>query len=254
MRYLESREESAEILRLSLALMSKQEAAFHPTSYALWYEHIAGINPRLTGVLTARLAAQASLTNEDVWRLHAQYVIARDIDAFERIQQQLCTLLDDTSRIAMSTSAEASQFGQVLEGRQSQLVNPLTIEVVRDIVADLLTDTERMRAVTAELSQRLEANAREVQSLSAQLDQAQNEALVDPLTGLNNRRGFERRVDDISPGETPLLGAALLLTDIDLFKTINDTHGHLLGDKVLRAVAEILRQYQGTRCRGALGR
>ncbi|HTL93331.1 MAG TPA: hypothetical protein VL176_13350, partial [Steroidobacteraceae bacterium] len=65
MRYQQNKQESAEILRTALAFMAKQEAAFHPPSYALWYEHVAGINPDLTKTLDERLTAGTPLTDAD---------------------------------------------------------------------------------------------------------------------------------------------------------------------------------------------
>ena len=66
-------------------------------------------------------------------------------------------------------------------------------------------------------------------------------SLKDPLTGLNNRRHFcsvlERSIDIVArSGESVLL----LLLDIDRFKSINDSHGHLAGDHVLREVASCM--------------
>jgi len=71
-------------------------------------------------------------------------------------------------------------------------------------------------------------------------------AYHDPLTRLPNRRYFHDRLDDAlkqagSSGET----LALLLIDIDNFKLLNDTRGHLAGDEALRHVAQILRDAQG---------
>lgn len=63
-------------------------------------------------------------------------------------------------------------------------------------------------------------------------------SLKDPLTGLGNRRHFlatlERAIEVAARSGESIL---LLLLDIDHFKNINDTHGHLAGDQVLRAVA-----------------
>lgn len=63
-------------------------------------------------------------------------------------------------------------------------------------------------------------------------------ALKDPLTGVNNRTSFEatlqREVDIANRHNTPL---ALMVIDIDHFKKVNDNHGHLVGDCVLRDVA-----------------
>lgn len=66
-------------------------------------------------------------------------------------------------------------------------------------------------------------------------------SLKDPLTGLANRRHFlsvlEREIDGVARSGEPAL---LLMLDIDYFKRINDTHGHLAGDQVLQSVARCL--------------
>ena len=67
--------------------------------------------------------------------------------------------------------------------------------------------------------------------------------MTDPLTGIGNRKYFDRAVADavalaISEGE-PL---SLLMFDIDHFKSFNDNYGHLTGDQVLRLVAMSLKQ------------
>ncbi|MFI0471653.1 diguanylate cyclase domain-containing protein [Halomonas sp. HMF6819] len=67
------------------------------------------------------------------------------------------------------------------------------------------------------------------------------EAEHDPLTGLLNRRGFLRRLDeayaDFQKTSTP---SVLLLFDLDHFKPINDEGGHALGDEMLRRVAQVI--------------
>ena len=67
-------------------------------------------------------------------------------------------------------------------------------------------------------------------------------ASTDPLTGLLNRRALTDRVAKMPP-HSPI---RLMLIDIDHFKRINDTHGHEAGDKVLRAIAEIVASNAGS--------
>jgi diguanylate cyclase len=69
--------------------------------------------------------------------------------------------------------------------------------------------------------------------------------VTDPLTGLLNRRGFDHQIERIAHGG--MRGCTLLIVDIDHFKAINDAHGHLLGDKVIVAVANVLRACIGER-------
>ena len=241
MRYLENKERSTEILRLALPLMARQLAAFHPLSYALWYEHCAGINPDLSRILDTRLSSNTALTETDVWRLYAQHIAARDMEAFERLQLQLRNLLEDTAQTTENASASAAQFSDSLKAHATVLAAPQEPEKIREVVGQMLAGTQKMQTMTAALSAKLQARTNEVNALTENLRRAQSEALLDSLTGLKNRRGLERAVEDLLLEPTGLLGSALLLADIDHFKVVNDTYGHVLGDKVIRAVAHVLR-------------
>lgn len=68
---------------------------------------------------------------------------------------------------------------------------------------------------------------------------AEEQAITDPLTGINNRLGFERALQWMIEGSQRHLAHrfSLLMLDLDLFKDVNDTAGHLAGDRVLVAVS-----------------
>jgi len=100
----------------------------------------------------------------------------------------------------------------------------------------------------------------EIFSENASLDKAQmriqelqREALVDDLTGIGNRRVTTLRLDLALEGwEKNQVPIAALMLDIDLFKQINDTHGHATGDQVLKMVSNSLSS--GLRSYDFLGR
>ena len=84
---------------------------------------------------------------------------------------------------------------------------------------------------------------------------AESEALIDPLTGLANRRAFDRRLDEewkrSERYDRPL---GLVMVDLDGFKQINDTRGHKEGDRVLReAAARIADRLRAIDLAGRLG-
>ncbi len=71
------------------------------------------------------------------------------------------------------------------------------------------------------------------------LDGHRRDAEEDPLTGLLNRRGFEQVIGE--GGRSAKNDAAIIVADIDWFKSINDHFGHAAGDEAIREVARLLR-------------
>jgi two-component system cell cycle response regulator len=89
----------------------------------------------------------------------------------------------------------------------------------------------------AELGARLRAQLR----VQDEMRRLRTQVCIDELTGIFNRRGIldmlERETNRLSHNGTPL---GILLIDIDDFKHINDTYGHVTGDEVLRAIGKVL--------------
>ena len=70
------------------------------------------------------------------------------------------------------------------------------------------------------------------------------EALEDPLTGLSNRRAFQRAGEQLlAHARREQRPVTLALIDVDQFKKVNDRHGHPAGDAALRSIADSLRRY-----------
>ena len=68
-------------------------------------------------------------------------------------------------------------------------------------------------------------------------------ATLDALTGLNNRRQFEVRLkQEYASAKRQKHSLCAMMIDIDFFKSINDTYGHAIGDKVLKSVAKIIKE------------
>lgn len=87
-----------------------------------------------------------------------------------------------------------------------------------------------------------ECIASEIRRLSGLFDELRTEADTDYLTGAYNRRYFFRRVSDVlsQAGESGEFRAAMLLYDIDDFKSYNDIYGHGVGDEILSDTAKLI--------------
>ena len=98
---------------------------------------------------------------------------------------------------------------------------------------------------TAQLKQGLMVTAEDVSTEIAERDRVAFEARTDPLTGLGNRLMFRERLSELLADPDPANPTAVLMIDLDRFKSINDSLGHPIGDALLRVVAERLRSALG---------
>jgi diguanylate cyclase (GGDEF)-like protein len=116
------------------------------------------------------------------------------------------------------------------------LVKPFNADEVRQMATTLVNRWESDRKITRELAERLDQLERMNVALQASEASAHEAARRDPLTGLLNRKGLEEGHASAlaEAGDRKL---ALLYVDLDRFKLVNDTHGHGVGDLLIRDVA-----------------
>jgi diguanylate cyclase len=92
-----------------------------------------------------------------------------------------------------------------------------------------------------EVEEKLRVSSDEITSLRNNLAEARKEADTDPLTGLPNRGSLDRRLAEaIKTARANNAPLSVAICDIDKFKLVNDTHGHLVGDEVIKFVASSL--------------
>jgi diguanylate cyclase len=144
--------------------------------------------------------------------------------------------MEEFARTIETVRLETERYGRDLETGAAQ------IEQVGDAIsaAGILAITGQMLARTRLAEQRLAAAEREASALREKLAVAEEDARTDKVTGLPNRRAFEDRWQQL---EREGAFVSIAICDIDCFKQVNDTHGHAVGDRVLRVIADTLDQF-----------
>ncbi len=109
------------------------------------------------------------------------------------------------------------------------------------------TQTSYLKALNtdleAQVKQRTEQLAAANQALELEKQNLTRISSTDHLTGLSNRHHFEAVFAEYSPVSDKKTTDALILIDIDNFKKINDTYGHVVGDSVLKGVATCMKKH-----------
>lgn len=96
------------------------------------------------------------------------------------------------------------------------------------------------QAALEQANQKLEERVKEIEALQAELKE---QAVRDPLTGLFNRRYLKETLDrEVSRAKRENQPIGIIIMDIDQFKDINDLYGHDAGDKMLKFIADKLRE------------
>lgn len=242
MKYRETVAQSAEYLRLALPLMSRQAAPLHPVSYAIWYEYVAGINQPLKAAIDERTKDGGLLDENATADLFRDYIVDFDEQLAQRLSTGFQKVLADMARSAAHAEDHADLFGRELAQWSDELEDETTAHGAIKGIAKLLSGAQEMQRAIATLKQRLDDSQNEIMMLRQEVDQAREEALTDGLTQLANRRGFDRALAAcLSTVSSAEQAPCLLIADIDNFKKVNDTYGHLFGDKVICSVAKTLK-------------
>jgi diguanylate cyclase len=241
MRYRERKDQSAELLRLALAEMGRHDAAFTPINFTVWYEHVAGINPRLSQAIAHQLTVEPRFTDETVERLHRDHIADIDHGKAERISDQFQRVMKGMADAATHTGEAAGAFGTQLGelGNALRASDEASLGRWTEVV---LSGTQRMQASVDALRTQVASSQKEIETLRADLERARIDATLCPLSRVLNRKGFDARLDAML-ATAPSQGRAhcLMMFDIDHFKRVNDTHGHLIGDRVIQALGEVMR-------------
>ncbi len=242
MKYSQDRETSGEILRLLIQEMAKHPAAFTPLNYSVWYKHKTGINHALSDAIGRLHDNSGNFDNAAIERLYFEYISELDTEVERIIRESMLPVLSRFAEFTKETDIEANKFSDSLKVYNEVLEQDLDPPKLVALINSVASDTNKMLSHMQKMNSELASTRQKANELYQELQTAREEAFIDPLTGILNRCGFESRAKQIMAEHIESnKSMCLLMIDIDHFKQINDSYGHLVGDKAIRAIAETLK-------------
>lgn len=246
MKYRESIDQSAEVVRLVLPTLARLKLSANPVNFALWYEYYLGGNEPLTKILDQVLAGEEDLVPELAEKLYHDHVLNGKTDQLRKISEEIRELLTSVIGLVGHAGVDVDRFAGSL-GQYSTDLDKLKDESsaleLRTMIKEMLVEARDMTKSNQRFSQQLDTTSREIGLLRAELQDLRTKASQDALTGLANRKSFDNAIiRALENASDEMSSVCLMMVDVDNFKTINDEYGHLIGDKILRFVADILRR------------
>lgn len=236
-KYTQDRNQSCEIFRLVLAKMSQHPASFTPFCYAVWYEYLANINPDLIAKINQLIASNTPIDDNQIDDLFSSHISHFEEDAEKILHTSVKEILEKVLESTNITHNATLDYAKELSKSEKDITNA-TENTIKSIIQNLKVHTSQVSSKVNHLATELEQSQKEVFNLQKELEKARVESLIDPLTGLLNRRGFSFELSKII---TKDINASIIILDIDHFKKINDTYGHLTGDNAIRSIAETIK-------------
>jgi diguanylate cyclase len=218
--------------------LEEYHLAVMPQNFEVWYVYFSNVNPDLRLEIDELLKVQDKLSELECHELYEKYLnLGGRRETYERAGDHINATLQDVSGLVQNVKNTASQFSGTLKGATDKLIEHDAPQDIKNILSDINGETERMLHQNSELEKRLDQSYDMMRHMQREMDRIRREAATDGLTGLANRKSFDeqlKRVVGKSAKEGEIF--SLVMTDIDHFKTFNDTYGHQTGDQVLRLV------------------
>ena len=213
-----------------------------PESYTVWFEYVRGSNPRLKKAIGKLIEENKEFDHDTMHELHNNYIL-REMnnkvveEASSRVQQIMAGVLSTIE----TSSADTSDYNEELE-KYTEELQEVGGEEVKDIVDKLVEKTNELKSKGEKLATKLLESQSEVEDLRENLEEVSMQVNLDALTGIANRKAFDEALRlMMTEAKDTKKDLCLLVVDVDHFKKFNDTYGHLLGDQVLRIVANAMR-------------
>ncbi len=215
----------------------------NPIHYTLLFEYLAGVDPCIQEEMAQALQLR-TYSDEVAEEIYLQLItkLITGVLPTSEIETLFEELRHTTDAWLDHFSAEQQALKEDIQALKNAHDSQACPEVMEKLDQTILPHLTHLESAAQQLMSQISTLQRQFDKLRYQFSSDRINARIDPLSGLLNRRGLMEKLEEImrdaaDSGET----FSIILIDIDHFKCINDTFGHVVGDSVIRYLSRILK-------------
>ena len=224
-------------------LLEKHGIPATPANYHVWFTYTADYDQSLKKTIDHFLLNDKKFTYYICNKIYQKF-ISNDKEN-RKISDTGDTLQNELSKIAnhLKTSIKGtSTFSESLKKQVKSLNNETSAENLTNTIKNIINDANNIKNQAKKTQTDLEKSSLKIQKLQIDLESARFESRTDMLTNIGNRKSFDEvlssAIKNFKTTDTPF---SIIICDIDFFKKFNDKWGHVTGDQVLKAVAQVIK-------------
>lgn len=238
-------EQTHAIYRKIEHFLTENNLSPNPTNYAVAFAHLQKHSSKLSQAINEHLHKHGKLNETFTQQIFSEFIQQPDYNN-ETIYPALQSLLTEVYSVVEKSHLDSASYIKTLNAASVKLDETQPESNIQMLVGLLKKSTDSMRTSQEKLSQRLQQAEQESEQLQQQLHQVAKAAMFDDLTGLLNRAGLRKKLEEQSevsgvPFEESLY--SVIVFDLDKFKSINDTYGHPFGDRVLSNTGSVITKH-----------
>lgn len=233
------------VARKVLPFLGRMGIPATPQNYMIFYAYFEGGSDKIQKVVDDELELDRGWT-EETSRHIFDLLFSDEVNLSwhqlnERLASRIKTVTQDIIDETETTASRAEKTGDRINSELGRAKAAADMDELAKLLAAIALDVGEMGRATRSLGQTLKAKGAQLDEALQALDEVEHLALTDDLTRLGNRRAWEARIrDEFHRYQRYKTGSSVIMIDLDDFKSVNDRHGHLVGDKVLTMIGSII--------------
>ncbi|MEM7213778.1 MAG: diguanylate cyclase, partial [Pseudomonadota bacterium] len=220
--------EALDLAAETFQLIREYKAPPIPKAYEVLYSYVSRDRDAVKIRVDEAVERHGVLNLYDIDQIHSDYFSYTE--AMQSRQHEtvgsMDAELDNLMSIITEQSESTSVYSRSLDVARGSLAQGRSPEQLRAAIQLLLSETQRINEHSREMVEQLQASQEAIQNLKSSLANAAEEGLRDGLTGLKNRRHFDRILpEEIAEAEMNGSPLVLCILDVDNFSDVNDRFG-----------------------------